>query len=93
MCVHVRSLRDNNLGAAGASAIAEALKVNAVLTTLDFSWNRLGSEGATAIAGALSSGMAVLKKLDVQDNNNLGGAGEQALRDAVKGRDGFELLL
>ena len=35
---------------------------------------------------------AVLKKLDVQ-LNDLGRAGEQALRDAAKGRDGFELLL
>ena len=64
LCVCMHSLEGNELGSADAAAIAEALKVN-----------------------------ALLKKLDVRYNSILGGAGEQALRDAVKGRAGFELLL
>ena len=44
---------NNNIGADGAKAIAEALKVNPVLTTLSLSGNRIGAEGAKAIAEAL----------------------------------------
>ena len=51
------------IGADGAKAIAEALKVNPVLT-----------------------------KLNLQ-LNNLGEAGEKAMRDAVKDRSGFVLEL
>ncbi len=40
----------NSIGAEGAIAIAEALKVNAVLTTLDLGANDIGVEGAIAIA-------------------------------------------
>ena len=47
--------------------------------------------GVIAIADALKSGTAVLKKLDVR-YASLGRA-EQLLRDAVAGRDGFELLV
>ncbi len=50
-------LVDNNIGVDGAKAIAEALKVNAVLT-----------------------------KLDLKYNSNLGDAWKQAMRDAVKDR-------
>ena len=54
---------DNSIGADGAKAIAEALKVNPVLTKLDLEYN------------------------------NLGEAGEKAVRDAVKDRSGFVLEL
>jgi Ran GTPase-activating protein (RanGAP) involved in mRNA processing and transport len=43
----------NQIGVEGAIAIAEALKVNAVVTTLDLSGNNIGVEGAKAIAEAL----------------------------------------
>ena len=53
----------NSIGADGAKAIAEALKVNPVLTKLDLR------------------------------NNNMGEAGEKAVRDTVKDRSGFVLEL
>ena len=52
-----------NIGVDGAKAIAEALKVNPVLTKLNLGWN------------------------------NLGEAGEKAVREAVKDRSGFVLEL
>ena len=68
------------------------LMVNAVLTSLDVSWNSIGSEGAKALADALASGSAVLKKLDVRANR-MGNTGIEVLRNSVKGREGFELLV
>ena len=53
----------NGIGADGAKAIAEALKVNPVLT-----------------------------KLDIRANN-MGDAGGKVVREAVKDRSGFELML
>ena len=78
-------------GLEGAIAIAEALKVNAVVTTLDLRWNNIRDEGAKAIAEALKVN-AVLTKLDIRANC-MGDAGEKAVRDAVKGRSGFEWKL
>ena len=46
-------LRGNNIGPSGAEAIAEALKVNRVLTSCDLSRNIIGVEGAKALASAL----------------------------------------
>ena len=46
-------MRRNDIGDDGAKAIAEALKVNPVLTTLDLWNNSIGPEGAMAIAEAL----------------------------------------
>jgi hypothetical protein len=43
----------DKLGAAEAKIIADMLKVNAPLTTLNIGYNSLGVEGAKAIAGAL----------------------------------------
>ena len=82
----------NSIGDEGAIAIAEALKVNAVLTTLFLGKNRFGPEGAIAIAEALKVN-AALTKLDLKYNSNMGDAGKQAVRDAVKDRSGFELDL
>ena len=47
------NLIDNNIGAEGAKAIAEALKVNPVLNNLDLGYNSIGDDGAKAIAEAL----------------------------------------
>ena len=81
----------NNIGDDGAKAIAEALKVNPVLTFLNLRWNDIGDNGARAIAEALKVN-AVLTKLNLEDNN-LGDAGEKAVRKAVKNRSGFVLEL
>ena len=86
------NLADNRwIGVEGSKAIAEALKVNPVLTTLFLTENQIGAEGAKAIAEALKVN-AVLTKLDLV-LNNLGEAGKKAVRDAVKNRNGFELKL
>ena len=68
-----------------------ALEGRAVLTKRDLSFNRLGAAAGKALAGALEVN-EVLKKCDLQ-RNGLGAAGEQAVQDAVKGREGFELLV
>jgi len=48
-----RSLCDNKIGDQGATAVAEALKVNGALTNLNLFINKIGDQGATAIAKAL----------------------------------------
>ena len=72
--------------------IAEALKVNAVLTELGLGNNRIENKGAKAIADALKSGTAVLTELWLWVNN-IGDAGKTAVQDAVKDRRGFKLHL
>ena len=61
------------------------------MTTLRLSENVIGAEGAKVIAEALKVN-AVLTKLDIRANN-MGDAREKAVRDAVKGRSGFVLVL
>ena len=80
------------IGDEGAKAIAEALKVKAVVTTLNLGCNQIRDEGAIAIAEALKVS-AVLTKLDIRANDNMGDGGKQAVRDAVKDRSGFVLEL
>ena len=81
----------NNIGPPGASAIAEALKVNRVLTTLDLFGNEIGPSGALAIAEALKVN-AVLTKLNLQ-YNDLTENSKQLLRNAVANRENFDLML
>lgn len=61
------------------------------LTVLDLSFKRLGPAEGIVIA-KLVEGTAVLKKCDVR-GNRLGKDGDKKLRDAVKKRKGFELLV
>ncbi len=76
---HVLGLRNNNIGVDGAEAIAEALKVNAVSTTLHLNVNNIGDEGAIAMAEALKVN-AVLTKLVIWGKYSMGDAGKQAVR-------------
>ena len=62
-----------------------------MLTNLDLRENELGKEGGIAIAEALKVN-AVMKKCDLQCND-LGDAEKKMLRDAVSGRESFELLV
>ena len=78
-----------NYDASGIQALAEALKVNGVLTELQLGANEIRDEGAKALASALRVN-GVLTSLDVS-YNSLGDEGKGAIRDAVSGREGFEL--
>ena len=71
-----------------AAALSEG---TAVLTHLSLIDNNIGPEGAKALADALNSGRAVLTKLDVRGNYGLNDEAKQALRDAVREREGFKL--
>ena len=44
----------NKIGDAGATAIANAIAVNASVTELRLGWNKIGDAGAAAIAKALA---------------------------------------
>ena len=70
------------VGPTGAITIAEALKVNAVLNTLNLWGNGIGDEGATALAEGLKVN-AVLKKLFLYDNH-IGDAGAAAIGEGLK---------
>ena len=85
-------LGSQGLQPADAILIGSDLQFMAVLTELYLGGNEIGDEGAKAIAEALKVN-AVLNKLSIQYNISMGGAGKKAVRDAVKGRSGFELEL
>ena len=60
-------LGNNKIGDEGATAIAEALHRNTVLTELSLWGNNIGNKGATAITKALQRN-SVLKYLNLHDN-------------------------
>jgi len=66
----------------GAAAIAEALRGNEVLTTLDLRYNDIGPAGGIAIGKALEIN-EVLTNL-VLRNNNIGDEGAKALAAALR---------
>ena len=84
----------NSLRDEGAIAVCNALKESKVsrLEELFISNNGIGADGAKAIA-AYCAVSASLTKLDEQYNSSMGEKGEAALRKAVKGRSGFELII
>ena len=71
-------------GAAGAESIAEALKRNAALTTLNLGFNVIGDNGAQSLCEALKTN-ATLITLNVY-NNNIHSAGAQAF-DELRGHN------
>ena len=83
---------NKQLGSAGGTAIAAALRVNTALQTLNLQWTGLDAEAGKALAEALKVN-TTLKKLNLKSNFSMGDAAKQALRDAVAGRDGFELKM
>ena len=88
----VLNLFNNKLGVEGATAIAKMLEVNTTLTSLDLYGNNLGNDGAIAIAKGLE-GNTTLTKVNLRFNYDLDAASRNALREAVKGREGFTLDL
>ena len=76
-------LSDNyNIGDDGAKAIADALKVSPVLTSLELRSNSIGDDGAKAIAEALKVN-PVLTELNLW-NNSIGPEGAKAIAEALK---------
>ena len=49
----------NKIGAEGAKHLAEALKINKTLTTIDLHGNKIGAEGAKAMAEAQSKTLTI----------------------------------
>ena len=85
-------LTDCGIGDDGAAALAEALRSNTSLTTLSLAACRIGDAGAAALAAALRSNTS-LSVLNLERNKGISEQGKQLLRDAVAGRQGFELGL
>mgnify|MGYP006216105469 CR=1 FL=1 len=82
---------NREIGDEGAKALAEALKVNATVETLWLANCGIGDDGAAALAEALRSNTS-LTVLDLRPNDGIGEQGKQLLRDAVAGREEFELV-
>ena len=83
-------LSHNTIGNEGAKALAEVLASSGSLATLNLYGCGIGDEGAKALAaGVASSGSMAALNLDW--NPNIGYAARQSLRDAVQGRQGFDL--
>ena len=64
--------------------------MNATVEVLDLSECGIGDAGAAALAEALRSNTS-LTKLVLMGNDGIGEQGKQLLRDAVAGREGFDL--
>ena len=76
------NLESNDIGDAGASALADALKVNTTLTEINLGSNEIGDDGASALADALKVNTTLTKI--VLCCNPIGDAGASALADALK---------
>ena len=87
------NLRNNRLGVEGWTIIFNALRDSPTskITTWDLSFESLGPEIAKPLAEYISV-TASMTRLDVR-GNLLGNEGKAALRKALEGRSGFELLL
>ena len=75
-------LRFNGISDAGATCIAEAIKVNKTLTNLDLSHNGISAAGATCIAEAIKVNKT-LTNLDLRDNG-ISAAGATCIAEAIK---------
>ena len=84
-------LSENKIGDLGATALANALKTNSALVILRLGGNKISAKSAEAIAHALRIS-TVLTTLDLR-GNRLDKHGKKKLRNAVKDREGFVLLL
>ena len=80
------NLRDNQIGAGGAKAIAQALEKTPQipLQQLDLGRNQIGADGAKAIAQALEKTPQIpLQQLDLSDNQ-IGADGAKAIAQAIE---------
>lgn len=81
----VLSFGKNKIGDAGATALAEALRKAAGVTSVSLAYNRIGDEGAKALARVLGaeSTTSCLVALHL-DHNRIGATGARALATAAK---------
>ena len=91
--MEVLGLPGNALGDEGVEALAAAFQEGAgrELRGLGLGINGITAKGARAVAACLGE-LPSLKEL-VLYGNKLDDAAKQTLREAVAGREGFELLL
>jgi len=75
-------LHEQNLGDAGAEAVAQMLKGNPRLNRIFLSENEIGDAGATALAEAIKENKTVTKI--VLSGNEIGDAGAMALAEAIE---------
>ena len=80
--VKVLWLNNNQLGDAGAEAIAGMLRTNHSLTLLELVGNKIGDAGAEAIGAMLCTNRSSLTKLNLH-GNKISDDGKKALREAV----------
>jgi predicted HicB family RNase H-like nuclease len=83
-------LKEENVGDAGAKAIAETLRINQTITSLDLELNEINTAGAEALAEALENNQT-LSSLELY-NNQLGDAGAKAMAKALKHNKTITLL-
>jgi Ran GTPase-activating protein (RanGAP) involved in mRNA processing and transport len=74
-------LSRNNLGDDGAAQIAELIKVNPHLTTVNIAGNKIGNRGANSLAAAIQSTDSDIVSIDLS-NNDIGNEGALALSKA-----------
>ena len=75
--------KKNSIGDEGATALAEALKVNTTINDMYLGKNSIGDEGATALAEALKVNTTITT-LDLR-NNSIGDEGKVAVLDGWGG--------
>ncbi|KAL0239799.1 hypothetical protein GEMRC1_009907 [Eukaryota sp. GEM-RC1] len=80
-------LRNNSIGPEGAIAIAEALKVNSSVSTINLGNNSIGNEGAIAIAEGLKVNSSVSSIY--LHSNSINSQTQQSLKSLHKNRIHF----
>ena len=81
------SITDGTIGLTGATALAEALKNDKDILSVDFSGNQIGDEGAKVLANAFlfnHENDGRIRGITLM-NNNIGDAGAEALAEVLKG--------
>ncbi|KAF9948443.1 hypothetical protein BGZ72_009648 [Mortierella alpina] len=72
----------NSIGSEGAKALAETLKINSTVVTLNLQRNSIGDDGTKALAEALKTNSTVAS-LNLE-SNKIGSDGAKALAEALK---------
>ncbi len=73
----------NSISDGGAQAIADVLKTNNTLTTLNLGWNSISGEGAQAIARSFKKN-STLTNLNLRNISSISDEGAQAIVEALK---------